>query len=141
MTDLVTESSADPRFSTTLISLFAVLALLLATIGLHGVVSFGVARRTREIAIRLALGASVGSVRWRVIRQALVLALVGVGVGLVGAVSMGSLISGLLYETTPTDPLALSAVAMLLVVVAAIASALPARRATRIAPVDALRES
>jgi putative ABC transport system permease protein len=141
MTALVAESSADPRFSATLISLFASLAMLLATIGLHGVVSFGVTRRTREIAIRLALGASVTSVRWRVIRQALLLAVAGVILGLSGAAWMGGVLTGLLYETTPTDPLALAAVAALLLAVAVVASAVPARRATRIQPIDALRES
>jgi putative ABC transport system permease protein len=141
MTALMAESSADPRFRTTLVSLFASLAMLLAAIGLHGVVSFGVARRTREIAIRLALGASVTSVRWRVIRQALRLAVVGAILGLIGAMSMGSVLSGLLYETTPGDPLTLAAVTALLLAVSVAASAIPARRATRIQPIDALRES
>jgi putative ABC transport system permease protein len=141
MTALMAESSADPRFRTTLVSLFASLAMLLAAIGLHGVVSFGVARRTREIAIRLALGASVTSVRWRVIRQALRLAVVGAILGLIGAMSMGSVLSGLLYETTPGDPLTLAAVTALLLAVSVAASAVPARRATRIQPINALRES
>jgi putative ABC transport system permease protein len=141
MTALMADSSADPRFRTTLISLFASLAMLLAAIGLHGVVSFGVSRRTREIAIRLALGASVASVRWRVIRQALHLAIVGALLGLLGAVSLGNVMTGLLFETTPSDPLTLAAVIALLVAVAVAASAVPARRAMRIQPIDALRES
>jgi len=140
MTALVNESSADSRFRTTLASLFAVAGILLSAVGLHGVVAFGVARRAREIAIRLALGASIASVRWRVIRQALVLALSGVVAGLVGALWMGGLLSGLLYETTPRDPAALAIVAAVLVVVAVAASVVPARRATRIQPVDALRD-
>jgi putative ABC transport system permease protein len=140
MTALMSESSADPRFRTTLISLFASLALLLAAIGLHGVVSFGVARRTREIAIRLALGASVTSVRCRVVRQALRLAVVGALLGLLGAVSLGNVITGLLFETTPSDPLTLASVTALLLAVAVAASAVPARRATRIEPIEALRE-
>jgi predicted permease len=140
MSALMTESSADPRFRTTLVSVFAGIALLLAAIGLHGVVAFSVARRAREIAIRLALGASATSVRRRVIGQALVLAVAGVAVGLAGALWMGRALAGLLYETTPRDPVALAAVAVLLLVVAVVASVVPARRATRIQPVDALRD-
>lgn len=140
MTALVTESSADPRFRTTLVSLFASVAMLLAAIGLHGVVAFGVARRTREIAIRLALGASVTAVRWRVIKQALALVVAGVGLGLLGALWMGGVLDGLLYQTRPSDPASLATVAALLLVVAVVASIVPAHRATRIQPVDALRE-
>jgi putative ABC transport system permease protein len=140
MTALVNESSADSRFRTTLASLFAGAGILLAAVGLHGVVAFGVARRAREIAIRLALGASVASVRWRVIKQSLALALSGVGAGLIGAIWLGRLLSGLLYETTPSDPAALTLVAAVLVLVAIAASIVPARRATRIQPVDALRD-
>jgi len=140
MTALISQSTADPRFRTTLVALFAVAGMLLAAVGLHGVVAFGVARRTREIAIRLALGASVPSVRWRVIRQSLALALAGVALGLGGAQLLGRVLEGLLYETTPSDPASLAAVAALLVAIAVGASALPARRATRIQPVEALRD-
>jgi putative ABC transport system permease protein len=141
MTALMSESSADPRFRTTLISLFAIAAMVLAAIGLHGVIAFGVARRVREIAIRLALGATTGSVRWRVISQALLLVSGGLAVGLVGAYALGGVLEGMLYETSPADPVALAAVAILLLLTAIVASALPARRATRVQPVDALRES
>ena len=140
MSTLLTSSSADPRFRTTLASLFAGVAILLAAIGLHGLVAFAVARRAREIAIRVALGASATTVRWHVIRQALVLVVTGVGVGLLGALWMGRVLTGLLYQTTPNDPGALAAVAVLLLVVAIAASVVPARSATRIQPVDALRE-
>ena len=140
MTALISESSADPRFRATLISSFAFVAVVLAAIGLHGVMAFGVSRRAREIAIRVALGASASSVRWRVVRQALVLVTIGLALGLAGAISLRSTIAGLLYETSPSDPVALGAVAVLLTVIAIVASAFPARRATRIQPVDALRE-
>jgi putative ABC transport system permease protein len=140
MTALVTQSSADPRFTTTLISAFAVLATLLAAIGLYGVVSFGVARKTREIAIRMALGASAASVRWAVLRRSLVLASAGVILGLLGAAWMGRMLTEMLYQTTPTDPLALTIVAALLLIVAVGASVVPARRATRVQPIEALRE-
>jgi putative ABC transport system permease protein len=141
MTALMSESSAEPRFRTTLISLFAIAAMVLAAIGLHGVIAFGVARRVREIAIRLALGATVGSVRWRVIAHALVLVSSGLVLGLLGAYALGGTLEGMLYETSPADPVALGAVVILLFVTAIVASALPARRATRIQPVDALRET
>jgi predicted permease len=140
MTALVNESAADPRFRTMLVSLFGVVGMLLAAVGLHGVVAFGVARRAREIAIRLALGASVGSVRWRVIKQSLLLALTGVAIGLLATLWLGRLLDGLLYETTSRDTASLAAVAGILVVIAVIASAVPARRATRIQPIEALRE-
>jgi putative ABC transport system permease protein len=140
MTALAADSASDPRFRTTLVSLFAAVGMLVAAVGLHGVVAFGVARRAREIAIRVALGASATSVRWRVVRQAMVLALVGVALGLMGAFWMGSLLNGLLYETTATDPLSLTGVAVLLLIVALAASAVPARRATQIQPVEALRD-
>jgi predicted permease len=140
MSNLIAQSSADPRFRTMLVSLFAGVALLLSAIGLHGVIAFAVARRAREIAIRVALGASAGSVRRRVMGQALVLAATGVGLGLVGAYWAAGVLSGMLYETAPTDSVALASVAVLLLIVALVASIFPARRATRIQPVDALRE-
>jgi putative ABC transport system permease protein len=140
MSELLTASSADPRFRTTLASLFAAVAILLAAIGLHGLVAFAVARRAREIAIRVALGASAAAVRWRVIRQSLVLVVTGVGLGLLGALWMGRVLTGLLYQTTPNDPAALAGVAVLLLVIAIAASVVPARSATRIQPVEALRE-
>jgi predicted permease len=140
MTSFVTQGSADPRFRTTLVALFAAAGMLLAAVGLHGVVAFGVARRAREIAIRLALGASMASVRRRVVVQSMMLALAGVAAGLVAAVWMGGLLSGLLYETAPTDPAALAAVVVVLLIVAIAASVVPARRATRIQPVEALRD-
>ena len=141
MTALMSESSADPRFRATLISLFALAAMVLAAIGLHGVIAFGVARRVREIAIRLALGATARSVRWRVMAHALGLVSSGLVLGLIGAYALGGMLDGLLYETSPADPVALGAVAVLLLLTALAASALPARRATRVQPVDALRES
>jgi predicted permease len=140
MTALVSESSADPRFRTALISSFGAIAMILAAIGLHGLIAFSVARRAREIAIRVALGASATSVRWRVLRHALLLVAVGVSVGLAAAVALRTSLDGMLYETSPSDPLALGAVALLLFATAVAASIVPARRATRIQPVDALRD-
>jgi putative ABC transport system permease protein len=139
MTVLMADSSADPLFRTTLVSLCAGAALLLAAVGLYGVIAFSVARRSREFGIRLALGAPIGSIRWSVIRHALALAIAGVGIGLLAAVATGGVLETLLYETAPRDPVALGTVVVLLIGVAVIASVIPARRATRIAPVDALR--
>jgi putative ABC transport system permease protein len=141
MTALTTEASADPRFSAIMITTFAAIAMLLAAIGLYGVVAFGVVRRTREIAIQLALGASPGAVRWQVVRGALALAAAGLTAGLISAVWLGRLMEGLLFEVTPTDPATLAAVAAILMVVTVVAAAVPAARATRIDPLQALRES
>src|SRR5918993_5242329 len=141
MTALTTEASADPRFSAIMITTFAAIAVLLAAIGLYGVVAFGVVRRTREIAIQLALGASPGAVRWHVVRGALALAAAGLVAGLLGAVWLGRLMEGLVFEVTPTDPLTLGAVAAVLLSVTVVAAAVPAARATRIDPLQALRET
>jgi putative ABC transport system permease protein len=141
MTALVAEASADPRFSAAIIGAFAIAAVALAAIGLYGVVSFGVVRRTREIAIQLALGAPAASVRWQVVRRALILSAGGVVFGLAGAAWLGRLLEELLFEVTPTDPLTLGAVAAILLGVAVIAAAVPATRATRINPLEALRET
>ncbi len=141
MTALTTEAAADPRFSAVMITTFAALSVLLAAIGLYGVVAFGVVRRTREIAIQLALGASPRTVRWQVVRGALSLAAGGLVAGLVSAVWLGRLMEGLLFEVTPTDPATFAAVAAILLIVTAIAAAVPADRATRIDPLQALRET
>jgi putative ABC transport system permease protein len=141
MIDLISDASADPRFSAVVITAFAAIAVLLAAIGLYGVVSFGVARRTREIAIQLALGASPATVRWAVIRGALGLATVGLVVGLLCAIWLGRFLEGLLYEVTPADPFTLTAVAVILLGVTLVAAAVPAARALRIDPLQALRET
>jgi predicted permease len=141
MTALTAEASDDPRFRALMITTFAALAVLLAAIGLYGVVAFGVVRRTREIAIQLALGASPGAVRWQVVRGALALAAAGLVAGLLAAVWLGRLMEGLLFEVTPTDPVTLGAVAAILLSVTVIAAAVPAARATRIDPLQALRET
>jgi putative ABC transport system permease protein len=141
MTALVAEASADPRFSAAIIGAFAIAAVALAAIGLYGVTSFGVVRRTRQIAIQLALGAPAAQVRWQVVRRALTLAASGVVAGLIGAAWVGRLLEELLFEVTPTDPPTLAAVAVILLGVTVIAAAIPAARATRINPVEALREA
>jgi putative ABC transport system permease protein len=137
--DVVAESVAHSRFYMLLLAVFAGTALVLAAIGIFGVLSHAVAHRTREIGIRLALGAPVQQVRSRVLWDALVLAALGIGIGLVAALQMTQLMATLLFELAPTDPITLTTVVILLLGVALLASYLPARRATRVDPVIALR--
>jgi putative ABC transport system permease protein len=141
MTALVAEASADPRFSAITISTFAAAAVLLASIGLYGVVSFGVVRRRREIAIQLALGAPAHIVRAQVIRRAVLLSAGGLLIGLLVTIWVGRLMEGLLFEVTPTDPLTIGMVAAILLTVTLAAAAIPAARATAIDPVQTLRDA
>ena len=131
---------AQQRFSATLIGGFAVAALALAMLGLYGVISFGVARRTRELGVRLALGAAPGSLMAMVVKEGVVLSLIGVGIGLAGAVALSRVLGRLVFEVSPSDPVTLGLASLLLVAVALVASLAPARRATRIDLVTALRE-
>ena len=140
MTSLLAEASADPRFGAAVMTAFATVAVLLAAIGLYGVVSFAVVRRTREMAIQLALGASPQALRWQVVRRALALSAGGLIAGLLAAMWLGRYLTALLFEVTPADPLTLAAVAGILLAVTSIAAAIPAARATRIDPLQALRE-
>ena len=136
---VVSDSVAGPRFVTLLLGLFAGLALALAAIGIYGVISYSVAQRTQEIGVRMALGAEAGSVLRLVMRQGLLLAVVGIGVGMAAAAAATRALSSLLYEVSRTDPLTFGSVIVFLVVVAMLASYLPARRASRIDPMVALR--
>ncbi|HKP29057.1 MAG TPA: ABC transporter permease [Gemmatimonadales bacterium] len=139
MADVLGESLAQQRFSATLVGFFAVAALALAMLGLYGVISFGVARRTREIGVRLAIGAAPGRVLGMVIREGLTLGLAGVGFGLLGALAVGRILSKLVFGVSATDPLTLLAVGGLLAGVAVLASWIPARRAMRMDPAVVLR--
>jgi ABC-type antimicrobial peptide transport system permease subunit len=123
-----------------LATFFGLLALLLACIGLYGVLSYGVARRTNEIGIRMALGARGVSVLWLVLREALLLVAIGLVVGLVASFALTRTAASLLYELKPNDPLTISLATLLLAAVAFIAGYLPARRAARVDPMIALRE-
>jgi predicted lysophospholipase L1 biosynthesis ABC-type transport system permease subunit len=129
----------EPRFVLTLMSLLAVVALSLATIGLYGVLSYAVARRTRELGVRLTLGAEPGTLVLAVVREGLATAVVGIGLGLILALQASAWLERLLYDVPPRDPLTYAAVTSLLLVVAALASVVPARRATRVDPVEVLR--
>jgi putative ABC transport system permease protein len=130
---------AERRFQLTLVLVFAVSALLLAAIGVYGVVSHAVARRTNEIGIRMALGASRGDVRLMVARQGLAPVAAGLATGLAGAVAVARLASGFLFGVSPADPPTFAAVAVMLLTAALAACYLPARRATRVDPLTALR--
>jgi ABC-type antimicrobial peptide transport system permease subunit len=122
-----------------LLLIFAGIAVVLATIGVYGVVSYSVSQRTQEIGIRVALGARAGDVSRLVLREGLLLGGLGVAVGLAAALASTRVLESLLFEVTPTDPVTLGAVAGLLLAVAVAATVLPARRATKVDPMVALR--
>jgi putative ABC transport system permease protein len=130
---------ARPRFTTVLLGVFAALAVLLASIGIHGLLGYAVVQRTRELGIRLALGASRRRLLGEVVGHGVALALLGVGIGLVGALALTRLLQGLLFGVAPTDPAIFAATPVILAGVAVLASCLPARRATRVDPMIALR--
>lgn len=139
MDQIFSDSVAGQRFNTLLLGIFASVALLLAMIGVFGVINYSVAQRTHEIGIRIALGAQRVDVFRLVVGQGLVLALIGVALGAIGAVALTRLITGLLYGVSPTDGPTFVIVSLLVTVVALLACYLPARRATRVDPLVALR--
>jgi putative ABC transport system permease protein len=139
MDELLGAPLAQPRLSAMLLSGFALVALLLAAIGLYGVMASAVREQTREIGVRMALGATPARVRGDILRRSLGMVGVGAGAGVAGALISSRLYAALLYEVSPTDPTTLAAVGTLLMGVALVAAYLPARRATRIDPAVALR--
>ena len=138
MDAVVGASLGASRLSTMLFGLFGVVGLVLASVGIYGVMSYGVMQRTREFGVRMALGARPSDVRGMVVRQGATLTAIGIVVGLVGALALTRLMRTLLFAVTPTDPLTYVGIALVLGAVALLASYLPARRATRIDPVIAL---
>lgn len=137
--DQAAETLTGERSLATLLSLFSGLALMLASIGLYGVIAYSTARRTREIGIRVALGADRADVLRMVLRQGMHLTLIGVGIGLVGAIAASRVLSSQLFGVTSTDPVTFGGVVLTLVAVALAACYIPARRAAKVDPVDALR--
>jgi putative ABC transport system permease protein len=140
MDDVVLGSMATRRFGMFLLGAFAALALVLAAVGLYGVMSYAVTRRSREIGVRMALGAQRGDVSRMVVREGMSLVLVGAVIGLAGSVALARLISSLLYGISAFDPLTLIAVPAVLATVALLAAYLAARRATKVDPMIALRQ-
>ncbi len=139
MDEVIAQSVWQPRLYTILFGVFAAVALLLATVGLYGVMAYSVTVRTHEIGLRMALGAQTGAVLRLVAGQAIKLVLIGIASGLVAALLLTRLMAGLLFATSTSDPLTFAAIAVLLMLVALAACYLPARRATKVDPMVALR--
>jgi ABC-type antimicrobial peptide transport system permease subunit len=138
---LVDKAVSPRRFIVLLLGGFAAIALILASLGIYGVISYSVSQRTQEIGIRMALGASSSHVQLRVLRQAMTLALAGIVAGAVGAWITSRLLGSLLYGVSASDPVTFGAMVALLTVVAMAAAYFPARRAALVDPMTALRRS
>jgi putative ABC transport system permease protein len=139
MESLISDSLAARRFAMILLGAFAVLALVLASVGIYGVIAYIVGQRTQEIGIRMALGAQRNDVMGLVLWQGARLALMGVSIGIAGALALTRLMTRLLYGVSATDPLTFAGLALILTLVAIAACWIPARRAMRVDPVVALR--
>jgi ABC-type antimicrobial peptide transport system permease subunit len=139
MEELLQTGTAAPRFLAVLLGSFGGVALVLASLGIYGVLAYTVSQRTREIGVRIALGAAPASVRRMVVRNGMVLAGIGMVIGLAGALGLSQFLRKQLYEVKPTDPFIYAGVAVLLLGVALLACWIPARRAARVEPMTALR--
>jgi putative ABC transport system permease protein len=139
MTEIVSETYGAIRFPMTLVWIFAALALLLAAVGIFGVMSYAVSRRTQEMAIRMALGAGRREVLGLVLREGLAVTMIGVGVGLAAALGLSRVMAGYVYGIKSTDPLTFAVASLLLMAVSLVASYIPARRATKVDPMVILR--
>jgi putative ABC transport system permease protein len=140
LTDPLAASMAQPRFATATVTTFALLALILASIGLYGVLSYAVSQRGRELGVRSALGASRANLLRRVLREGLAVTTVGVVLGIAGAAAISRLMQGALFGVTPLDPISFAMAPMVLLPVAFAACLVPALRASRVGPAEALRE-
>jgi putative ABC transport system permease protein len=136
---IVSDSIAQPRLNMVLMMLFGGLALLLSAVGIYGLLSYAVTQRTQELGIRMALGANVGDVLKLVLKQGMLLALIGEAIGLFAAFALTRLIRGLLFGVTPTDTTIFAGVVIVLTLTALLACWVPARRATKVDPLVALR--
>jgi len=139
MNQVLSDTVSQEKFQTLLLTLFGGLAVLLACIGLYGLISYAVTNRTNEIGLRLALGARQADVLTLILKQGLVITLVGIVIGLSAAFAVTRILAGMLFEISPTDPVTFFGSAALLFVVAVVACYLPARRATKVDPLVALR--
>jgi putative ABC transport system permease protein len=139
MEQIIDESVAQRRFQMTLILLFAVAAMVLASLGIYGVVSYSVSSRGNEIGVRMALGARGADILKMIVAQAMAPVVIGIFSGIVASLATGRLLAGLLYGVTPVDTATITGVVLTLASVAALASLIPARRATHVDPAIALR--
>jgi putative ABC transport system permease protein len=139
MDDWVSNSAAQPRLNARLLTLFAALALLIAAIGIYAVLAYSVTQRTREIGLRIALGAQPSSVLQLVVREGMKVGLIGVGAGLLGALAVSRALSSLVYGVPVRDPRTFASVAIALTLIALVACFIPARRAAKVDPIVALR--
>src|SRR5580700_1683453 len=139
MEEIIAESLAARRFSMILLGIFATLALLLSSIGIYGLISYVVGQRTREIGIRMALGAQRRTVLWLILGEGMKMAMIGVVVGIVAAAGLTRLMSQLIYGVSAADPVTFAGVTIVLTAVAFVACYVPARRAMRVDPMVALR--
>jgi ABC-type antimicrobial peptide transport system permease subunit len=141
MNDVIDGSLASRRFSAELVGVFAIVALLLASVGIYGLLAYMVGQRSHEIGVRMALGAMPSTIAKMIVSRGVGLAGIGVGIGLILSGIMAPLISSLLYGVRPLDPEVFIAVPLILMIVVLLASYIPARRAARVNPIIALRES
>jgi putative ABC transport system permease protein len=139
MENRITDTTSSARFSSFLLTAFAVIALIMSATGLYGVLAYFVSERTPELGIRIAIGAAPSDVMWAVVKRGIILTGIGLGIGVVAGIGISQLLRGMLFSTEPTDPLTHLVVATFLAFVAVIACILPAWRATKIDPVAALR--
>ncbi|HSY83381.1 MAG TPA: FtsX-like permease family protein, partial [Gemmatimonadaceae bacterium] len=139
MDEYLDKPLAEPRMSALIVSTFGLVALFLAAVGLYGVMASAVREQTRDIGVRMALGATSSQVQREVLRRAMIVSVAGAAVGVLGAVAASRVIASLLFEVSPTDPVSLASACAILLVVAAIAAYLPAYRASRVDPARALQ--
>jgi putative ABC transport system permease protein len=139
MQEVIATQVVQQRFNAALLGVFALVALVLSTAGIYSVISYSVARRTREIGVRMALGAQTGDVLKLVIRKGMLLALIGIAGGLAASLVLTRVMQSMLFEVSASDPATFLGVAVLLALVALLACYLPARRATKVDPITALR--